>query len=101
MTKRKNYSDAFKTKVVLEALRGELTLAELASKHGVHQTQITNWKRQALDGLPGLFSDKTEKTGAGNEETIKDLHAKIGQLTVEKDFLERAFARFPGSRGKK
>lgn len=101
MTKRKNYSSAFKSKVALEALRGELTLAELASKHGVHQTQITKWKRQAMDGLTDVFSDKTEKNTTGHEEEIRELHAKIGQLTVEKDFLERAFAKFPGSRGKK
>jgi transposase len=101
MTKRKNYSSAFKSKVSLEALRGELTLAEIASKHGVHQTQIINWKRQAMEGLTAVFSDKTEKLSTTHDETIKELHAKIGQLTVEKDFLERAFAKFPGSRGKK
>ena len=101
MTKRKNYSSAFKSKVALEALRGELTLAEIASKHGVHQTQIKAWKQQALDGLSAVFSDKATKNTTGHEEEIKELHAKIGQLTVEKDFLERAFAKFPGSRGKK
>lgn len=101
MTERKNYSSTFKSKVALEALRGELTLAELASKHGVHQTQIKSWKQQALDGLLAVFSEKAAKNTTGQEEKIKELHAKIGQLTVEKDFLERAFAKFPGSRGKK
>ncbi len=54
-----------------------------------------------MDGLTDVFSDKTEKNTTGHEEEIRELHAKIGQLTVEKDFLERAFAKFPGSRGKK
>lgn len=101
MTKRKNYSANFKSKVALEAIQGELTLAELAVKHGVHQTQITKWKRQALDGMVELFSDKADKRASSHEDEIQALHAKIGQLTVEKDFLERAFAKFPGSRGKK
>lgn len=101
MRARKHYSSAFKSKVALEALRGELTLAELASKHGIHQTQIKTWKQQALDGLSAVFSDKAAKNTTGHEEEIKTLHAKIGQLTVEKDFLEHAFAKFPGSRGKK
>lgn len=101
MTKRKNYSASFKSKVALEAIQGELTLAELAAKHGVHQTQITKWKRQALDGMADIFSDKADKSTATHADEIQALHAKIGQLTVEKDFLERAFAKFPGSRGKK
>ena len=58
---RKNYSAAFKSKVALEAIKGELTLSEIATKHGIHQTQINKWKRQALDGLSDIFSDNKKK----------------------------------------
>ena len=58
--KRKRYAADFKAKVALEALRGELTTAQLASKHGVHQTMISEWKRQAVDGLSSVFSGKAE-----------------------------------------
>ena len=90
---RKNHSAAFKSKVALEAIKGELTLSEIATKHSVHQTQITKWKKQALDGLSEIFSDKVKKTAISNESQIKDLHAKIGQLLVAKDFLLRASGR--------
>jgi transposase len=90
---RKNHSAAFKSKVALEAIKGELTLAEIATKHSVHQTQVTTWKRQALEGLTEIFSDKVRKTAISNESQVKDLHAKIGQLIVEKDFLLRASGR--------
>lgn len=90
---RKNHSALFKSKVALEAIKGELTLAEIATKYSIHQTQINKWKRQALDGLSEVFSDKAKKTAVSNESQIKDLHAKIGQLLVEKDFLLRASGR--------
>lgn len=90
---RKNHSAAFKSKVALEAIQGELTLSEIATKYGIHPTQINRWKRQALDGLSDIFSDNKKKTAISNESQIKDLHAKIGQLLVEKDFLLRASGR--------
>ena len=90
---RKNYSAAFKSKVALEAIKGELTLSEIATKHGIHQTQINKWKRQALEGLSDIFADNKKKTAVSNETQIKDLHAKIGQLLVEKDFLLKASGR--------
>lgn len=91
--KRKNYSAEFKAKVALEAIRGEMTVAELVAKHGVHQTVINTWKRQALDGMAGLFSGKTEAKAAEKEGEIEKLHAKIGQLVVERDFLAKASGR--------
>ena len=91
--KRKNYSAEFKAKVALEAIRGEMTVAELVAKHGVHQTVINTWKRQALDGMAGLFSDKAETKAAEKEGEIEKLHAKIGQLVVERDFLAKASGR--------
>ncbi len=91
--KRKRYSAEFKAKVALEALRGELTTAQLATKHGVHQTMVSEWKRQAVDGLSSVFSGKTEAKEVAREEEVEKLHAKIGQLVVERDFLAKAFGR--------
>ncbi len=91
--KRKRYSADFKAKVALEALRGELTTAQLAAKHGVHQTMISGWKRQAIDGLASVFSTKTEAEEGPREGDLERLHAKIGQLVVERDFLAKAFGR--------
>ena len=91
--KRKNYSADFKAKVALEAIRGEATIAELVAKHGVHQTVIHSWKRQALEGMAAIFSGKAEVQAAEKEGEIEKLHAKIGQLVVERDFLVKASGR--------
>lgn len=91
--KRKNYSADFKAKVALEAIRGEATIAELVAKHGVHQTVIHSWKRQALEGMAAIFSVKGEAKAAEKEGEIEKLHAKIGQLVVERDFLVKASGR--------
>jgi len=91
--KRKRYSAEFKAKVAMEALRGELTTAQLATKHGVHQTLIGDWKRQALDGLVTVFSGKAEAKQGMREEDVEKLHAKIGQLVVERDFLVKVSGR--------
>lgn len=94
MTKtRKRYSPTFKAKVALEALQGEHTLAELASKHGLHPNLITKWKQQVVEGLPGLFESKPAEADKGREAEVRELHAKIGQLVVERDFLSKAFGR--------
>ena len=91
--KRKRYSADFKAKVALEALKGELTLSELATKHGVHQTMIAGWRRQAVEGLSAVFSGKTEAAEGAREGELDKLHAKIGQLVVERDFLAKASGR--------
>ena len=92
--KRTNYTASFKAKVALEALRGEHTLSELAAKYEIHPTLITKWKRQAVEGLAEIFAVGGRRdTDAAHEAEIKVLHAKIGQLTVEKDFLGKAFGR--------
>jgi transposase len=90
---RKRYSAEFKAKVALEAMRGELTVAQLVSKHGVHQTLINGWKKQALEGLAGVFAGRAETAERGHEEELEKLHAKIGQLVVERDFLRKASGR--------
>ena len=92
-TLRKRYSAEFKAKVALEAIKGEQTIAELASRHGLHPTMITSWKRQAIDNMAEAFSGKAERARSADDAQIKELHAKIGQLTVERDFLAKAFGR--------
>jgi len=93
MAKRRKFSAEFKAKVALEALSGELTLAELAAKFDVHPAMIGAWKRQAKDGMVAAFSGRAEANRKDSEAEVRELHAKIGQLTVENDFLQRAFAR--------
>jgi transposase len=90
---RKRYSADFKAKVALEAIRGELTVTQLVSKHGVHQTLINGWKKQALEGMAGVFSGRAGAVDKGHEEELERLHAKIGQLVVERDFLRKASGR--------
>ena len=91
--KRKRYGAEFKAKVALEALRGELTMAQLAAKHGVHQTMVSEWKRQAVEGLASLFAGPTAAKMGDREGEVEKLHAKIGQLLVERDFLAKASGR--------
>lgn len=92
-TTRKRYSGEFKAKVALEAIRGDLTLAELAAKHGIHHTMIAAWKRHAIDGMASTFSGASDGAKAASESEVEKLHAKIGQLVVERDFLAKAFGR--------
>ncbi|WP_434086029.1 IS3 family transposase [Leisingera thetidis] len=87
MSKRKNHSPEFKAKVALEALKGERTVAELASQFGVHPTMIHSWKRALLEGASGVFERGGKKTPEIDEEQVKELHAKIGELAVANDFL--------------
>jgi len=91
--KRRRYGAEFKAKVALEALKGELTIAQLVAKHGVHQTLINNWKRQAIEGMAGVFSGKAEAEMSDREAHFDRLHAKIGELVVERDFLRKASGR--------
>ncbi len=91
-TTRKRYGAEFKAKVALEAIRGELTLSQLGAKHGVHQTMINAWKKQAVENLSTVFESKAD-AGQVREADIEKLHAKIGQLIVERDFLAKAFGR--------
>jgi transposase len=90
---RKRYSAEFKARVALEAIRGDLTLAELAAKHGIHHTMIAAWKRQAVEGMAGTFSGAGDAAKAASEAEVEKLHAKIGQLVVERDFLAKASGR--------
>jgi len=93
MKKRRTYSAEFKARVALEALSGAHTLAELSSKHGVHPNMIAQWKRTAQENLPALFARGQDRSQKERDEEVKDLHAKVGQLTMERDFLAKAFSR--------
>jgi len=89
---RRTHSPAFKAKVALAAVKGEKTLAELAQQHDVHPNQITAWKNQLLDGAAGVFGgEKAEPTGVPVD--LKALHAKIGELALENDFLSGALSK--------
>ena len=91
--KRKRHGADFKAKAALEALRGELTTSQLATKHSAHQTMVSDWKRQAMEGLASVFLVKAEAKDATREGELEKLHAKIGQLAVERDFLAKASGR--------
>jgi transposase-like protein len=93
MTTRRRFTADFKAKVALEALRGDRTIQEIASKHKVHPNQVSTWKRQAVDGLGAVFSNGAERAGRDHEAEVHELHAKIGELTVERDFLAAGFKR--------
>jgi transposase len=92
MTTRRSFSDEFKATVALEALRGDKTAQEIASKHKIQRTQVMTWKWQPIDDLTGVFSDKVRKA-EDNEAEVKQLHAKIGKLAVENDFLSQGLKR--------
>lgn len=87
---RRNHAPAFKAKVALEALKGEQTIVELAQRFQVHPNQITEWKKQLLENAAEIFSRERK---AEQLPTVKDLHAKIGQLSMENDFLSSALGR--------
>ena len=90
--KRRNHSSAFKAKVALEALKGESTLTEIAEKYDLHPNQIQRWKNDLIEGAAEIFgSNKKERKTT--EAEIEKLHAKIGELTMERDFLSKAFSR--------
>jgi len=87
--KRRNHSAQFKVKVALAAIKGDQTVAELASKYEVHATQITQWKKQVLDSLPEIFSQKRVRQQQDQEDLTAQLYQQIGQLKVELDWLKK------------
>jgi transposase len=89
---RRNHTPAFKAKVALAAIKGERTLAELAQQFDVHANQITQWRSQLLEGAADVFGDARPEASAPMVD-VKTLHAKIGQLTLENDFLEGALSK--------
>jgi len=87
---RRNHAPAFKAKVALDALKGDQTIVELSQRYQVHPNQITEWKKQLLERAADVFS-KDRKPEQG--PSVKELHAKIGQLSMENDFLSGALGR--------
>lgn len=92
MGKRRKFTDQFKAKVALEALRGDKTIQEIAARHQVHPNQVSQWKRQAMEGMADAFSRGGKSDGVSDAE-VKDLHAKIGRLTIENDFLSQGLKK--------
>ncbi len=90
--KRRNHSAAFKAKVALAVMKGEKTMAQIASEHDVHVNQIQSWHKQLKENVSGLFESQAEKRKDYQGE-IKELQAKIGQLTMENDFLAKVLDR--------
>ena len=88
---RRNHSAAFKAKVALAAVKGEKTLAELAEQFDLHPNQITQWKSQLQEGAAGVFGEARVEQAAPVD--LKALHAKIGELALENDFLEGALIK--------
>ncbi len=91
--KRRRFSADFKAKVALEALQGEQTLSELAARFDIHPNMIAQWKRQAIEGMAEVFSSKGKRHKEIGDAQVKELHAKIGQLIIERDFLAKASGR--------
>jgi len=86
---RKRYDTQFKARVALEAIRGERTIAEIASAYGVHPNQIGTWKRKLLEEAPRVFSGARERSDKQRKELEAQLYQQIGQLKVELDWLKK------------
>jgi transposase-like protein len=91
---RKKYSASFKAQVALEAVKNDATIAELSKKYDVHPTQIQVWKNELISRSESLFL-KSSQREEGNESRLAELERKIGQLTVENDFLKKGLSKYP------
>ena len=91
--KRRRFTADFKKRVALEALRERDPVQAIAARYEVHPNQVSAWKRQAVEGLDEVFTQSGSKRGGDHEATIRELHAKIGELTVERVFFLRGLAR--------
>jgi len=92
MENRRKHSPSFKAKVALEAIKGEETVAQLASRFDVHPSQVNKWKKELTEGATNLFTDRSHKQ-PDNQQLVAQLYQQIGQLKVERDFLENTLGR--------
>jgi len=86
---RRNFSAEMKSRIALEAIKGQKTIQEIASHYGVHPNQVTNWKRQAVEGLSSVFSDRRSRPDASEEAVRAELYQQIGEMKVELDWLKK------------
>lgn len=92
MAKRRKFSDQCKAKIALEALRGDKTIQEISAEYQVHLNQVSTWKRQAVEDIADVFARGGQARGPSEAE-VKELHANIGGLAVENDFLSQGLKR--------
>ncbi|MCL0040587.1 transposase [Thermodesulfovibrionales bacterium] len=94
---RKKYNSSFKSKVAIEAIKGDKTIAEISSSFEIHRDQIQKWKKTALDGIPRLFSEEqSSKEKRNSEKLIDELYRQVGQLKVENDWGKKKFNSING-----
>ena len=86
---RRSFSAEMKARIALESIKGQKTIQEIASHYGVHPNQVTNWKRQAIEGVPELFADRRSRPDTSEEALKAELYQQIGQLQVELDWLKK------------
>jgi transposase len=92
--KAKQYSAQEKAKVAMEAIKGDLTMAQISSQYGVHASQINRWKKEAMEAMVSGFSSKPKAVDTSQTELIGQLYQQIGQLTVERDWLKKKSGTF-------
>ena len=86
---RRNFSAEMKSRIALEAIKGQKTIQEIASHYGVHPNQVTNWKRQAIEGLASVFADRRSRPDTSEEAMKAELYQQIGEMKMELDWLKK------------
>ena len=88
---RRNFSAEMKSRIALEAIKGQKTIQEIASHYGVHPNQVTNWKRQAIEGLSSVFADRRSRPDTSEEAIKAELYQQIGEMKMELDWLKKRY----------
>jgi transposase-like protein len=95
MKPRRHYDGKLKTRVVIEAIRGEKTVNQIAGTYEVHPTLVAKWKKEALDRLPEVLCDPRRRNGTAAQDPTVELYQQIGQLTMEVAYLKKKLQQFP------